>query len=518
MQINPWSLEKLRLVGWPLLLTAIFLASGAAERITVPRWFSAVRTRRAFDQFMLGVLALCFLAELIWVVLIFCYPIYLDAVERAVAGIAWWWAGGHAMYPDAAGLGRYGLFPYGPLTYELIGGTLKLFGPSVLLSKLPSLIAFLLVIAGMYALLRRAGVARLPAAVIVQLLIVLGGTHWLWVRPDPFTIALTVLACFFLPRRWEISSDAKDGSAFGRIAALGVIAGLSSAFRIHGALYILPALLFDLYLERRHLLLKAVLFAALVAGITLLPHLVPGAGIGDYLFMLKETSKDGLLLGIFVGNIAYFGMLVLAVYLVGREAGAYRRGSPELFLLMAVTVAGVIVAVIGSKPGAGFHHLLPFLPYLALGLGAPLARRTVSLPLSRSAAVLLLALLAGLQPLSGIIGKAKIMTAAWATLKAGSAQIADLGQRYPGVPLGLVNDSDSARRRLPELARPGELSILTLFAGTPLGFDAAAADGLAVQTDSPVSHWLAPKGFTGVPARCRLMESGVVFDLWNCPP
>ena len=166
----------------------------------------------------------------------FVLPQYVDHIETHVVITALNAHEGLPLYPDwNKGEGAYGMV-YGPLLYAAVG--LPLFvSKSVIASKLVTSTAFLFATAAMWYQGRRSST---PSAGFIAKFYLLALIPFevfaFWVRPEPLLLALSAGGVMVI----QIRSDKL------RFLALGFLAGLATAIKLHSALYFFPLGVFAL--------------------------------------------------------------------------------------------------------------------------------------------------------------------------------------------------------------------------------------------------------------------------------
>jgi hypothetical protein len=149
--------------------------------------------------------------------------------------------------------------------------------------------------------------------------------------------------------------------------------------KLHGAAYVAPACLMTVAETgrwRRSLgVALAIGVAALIA--FALPFLPGGVSVADFLFHIGLAARHGLSVLLLLGNLTLLTGISLPILILAgfppdgacpRRPTVQPERRPALWRLLAGTAFGcaLTVAVIASKPGAGYPHLLPFVPYAAL--------------------------------------------------------------------------------------------------------------------------------------------------------
>jgi hypothetical protein len=265
--------------------------------------------------------------------------IFGDHIEGNVVISAWEYLQGTPLYQRVSGAPQFAHY-YGPLAY-LVQVPVLFAGGGIVAAKLVPLLA---IAAGLAALIRRFRGIMVPGFAFLAPALLLFCPEILWVRPDPLEFLLAALALAALPRRhagWWI----------------GLCIGAAVNLKIHAFLYFLPAL-FELWQLRGWRVLPSVGIAAAVA--FLLPFLLPGISLEDYLTSLAEVGRRapvwGMLpLALFTTTLLVFP-LILAM--IAAPSGRAYAG--------AVLITVLILFYPMLFPGAGSYHLVPLLPALAL--------------------------------------------------------------------------------------------------------------------------------------------------------
>jgi len=288
-------------------------------------------------------------------------PGYFDHVEPSIAAISWWYRHGHPLYPAwNEDEGLYGLV-YGPLLFQITAAALTL-SPTILMSKIPGFCCFWLagmaIMGSLRPLLPSARLSLLPLAACL----IIAGSYWNWAywdRSDPYLLLAAALA---------LCSSRRMGRTNAAIA-VGLLGGISVNLKVHGALYVLPYAVALLARESS----RAAQLRTAVIGITsslpaiVLPFLDPDVSLSHYIAYIQNASRHGMDEPLLLANLRFAGVLLTPfLFLAWRRL----RGEPQPDLPMglAYLVSVLAVCVIGAKPGAGPHHLLPFLPAFAFFL------------------------------------------------------------------------------------------------------------------------------------------------------
>ena len=288
------------------------------------------------------------------------YPSYLDVVEPATAAVSWLSWHGSAVYPPIAS-GNFYAPVYGPILYQGTGLFLVALWPSIAISKIPGLVAFVAAQVLSYVLLRRSGGRPLEALTIAaaQCLVQAGFDNQAYtfgVRADPWLFLFAAASTLV----------ATSTPSVAKALILGCLAGTAVNLKADAVLYIAPVTVF--FLCRTASFAERSKLAALGLGTAMLafaaPFVAGNVSILDYLTVLEDSSQRTLSRWLAEQGIVMIALELgppLLIYLVCRPA------LPRGFVPFAIaTVACMSVVIVpASADGAGPHHFLPFLPSLS---------------------------------------------------------------------------------------------------------------------------------------------------------
>ncbi|WP_044562249.1 glycosyltransferase family 39 protein [Azospirillum sp. B4] len=232
-----------------------------------------------------------------------------------------------------------------------------LFGIGTPLAALPGMVAEVASLVIIWHATRRGGAGRGPAlfATIATAGLLLRMYPSVGFRTDPFLLLLSSLG--LLATTWAPS--------MGQAMALGLCAGLATALKPSGGLYLGPALLAALPARApvaagRYILLTSI---ACLAG-ALLPFAGTDTSPTGYLAYLAALKPKGMHGKELMEN-SLMALLMSAPALLIPPAERRARGAMTAGLCLCLPVA----CVLGALDGAGVWHLLPFIPYTALLVG-----------------------------------------------------------------------------------------------------------------------------------------------------
>lgn len=533
--MNPADLFK-SYPGFPALLCVLLLLPFAAR--TLPAgWLLLRALALVVVVTALGALALAGLN--------FSVPDFIDNVEPTVIGNAWiWWHGG-ALYPplDVPGVPELRGLLYGPLTFIAAGAAPSLLGGTILVAKLPALLAFAGTLLLMWFACRRLratrGVALLATAATAIVLSISEAPYW--IRADTALMLIAAFCAWLLARRAD--------RVMLRSLLLGVLAGVASGFKLHGALYVAPACLLavvdatvlihagptlvaPLRTERWRItprlhqrwargVASAVLIVVAASIVLAAPFLLPGVNPRGYLSYLELAAHHGLSRQLLLGNITLVaGVALPLVALAWQLRTAGRRLSLRWSVLAAtVLLCALAVAVIASKPGAGYPHLLPFVPYAGLLLCTLLSglagmdRRpgtTTGSGVPGSIGSVGVAVLFCLAFCTPLVVRAALFArrqAEFATIAAGHAQVLELLRQQPDRTVAVGYGGDG----FVDL-RLSYLRALPVMATGRMPYDATAMDDL---WQGGLDRRLALRGIESCAVQTWLLPPGPAFSIGN---
>ncbi len=401
-----WFFKDLHVVGWPLLMG--LLVEGFGGRVWVwQRLPARLRTRVqavGLERVRLACLValhVCVAAVLVYVALAFARTAMNEWVESGVVAIARFWVRGGQVYPDTEALRGFGVFPYGPVLFQVVGAVFVAARRSVRAVKAAYIFWALLTYGLMFLVMRRRGVEPRAAVLAVEMLAVVVGIMGFMVKADIMLIFVSI-ACL------GVLAFGRDQLRMG--VALAVLAGVALDIKIHGVFYVLPAAVKCLAMQPSGRVAKVFCAGAIAAVVAAAPFLVPGTGIWGYLNVLRIAARDGLLFGIFLSNAAFIGMCVAGVHMLVAPAA---RDAAYWRMIVSVLAAGFFVSVFAAKVEAGPHHLIPLLPYLCVPLGRSLEAR-----FDARRAFLFVMFLVSFQPVTSVAGDVVLMVGHWGAVRA----------------------------------------------------------------------------------------------------
>jgi hypothetical protein len=299
---------------------------------------------------------------------------FKDHAEPSVGAIARALLAGQAPYHGMTGDASYEL-PYGPGLYALHALVFAAFGPNPTALKLPGIVANVAAFALLFAALRRSVGRRCAAGVTLFALTYLAwyDARAYWCRPEPFLLLGSALSLWLARAR-------PRGATF----AIGVVLAAMVDLKATGALYVLPVLAL---VARREGLRAASRVALGGAALALAPFSVPSFRLHPYLALLERGSGLGLSPHELSANTCAVVVLAAPTLLaLGLKAawpvsdsraafGGVRRSThDDAVPVVPLLLCAAAVCVAAAKPGAGRHHLVPFVPLAADAFANAVAR------------------------------------------------------------------------------------------------------------------------------------------------
>ncbi len=296
--------------------------------------------------------ALALLALMTYTVLVVWYvrhEQYADAAEPTIAAIARLFEAGRPIYHGLDSAERYSHI-YGPLAFMIPGWSLELFGHSLVASKIPGAAAGLLALVVVFGLTYtsdRPWNGLLFTGLFAVLCLAFQNVSF-WIRPDSLEVLVAGLALLAVVRL--------RGTLVAAIL-VGVATGILAGLKTTGPLYASPALAL-LASKRGTLSLAVAGFSAFA--VAAYPFFVyDGVSFANYVLWTRTSAKNGLVFWTLKQDVewALFLLVPLVPALFSRPVDPQAR-----WFYGSLVSSMALVAIAGSKPGAGPYHLLPFVP------------------------------------------------------------------------------------------------------------------------------------------------------------
>jgi len=275
------------------------------------------------------------------------YPGYLDHAESSIASLGLIFQQNGQIFPALSEYTMHGLM-YGPLFSEIqaLLGLINL--PVIVSSKLLGIAAFIFS-SFLFLKIFHNSFARSYLIFLIPF-----GMFNYWNRAEPLFILAVTFTLVLARQPIKIKTS----------ILLGCLAGLAAGLKIHAAIYILAAIVVYPYRLKTWTLPRVLAFLG-AAFFTLMASYAPQQiSLIGFFSYLELGGKHGLSSTLFLENLAYVAVLVFPIfYLFFKGQGKKSDYFRPVILLMAIEL---LVALIASKPGAGSHHLMPFIPIHAM--------------------------------------------------------------------------------------------------------------------------------------------------------
>jgi hypothetical protein len=299
------------------------------------------------------IVALASISLSIFVLMLECYKYrsfggYLDHIEGNVVIGGWQYIHGVPLYESWDGAPQFAAY-YGPLAYLAQVPALLLFGATVAVSKLTSIVALLgtLLMVSIYIVRNPAANEASRGIFLLVAGLLLFGPMTFWVRPDP--IETLFVAGAVVSSRYH-----------RRPLWVGICMGLAVSTKIHAFFYFLPILVDIWWTGGR----RAILIAAASSAVTfILPFLAPGISLFDYIGQLAQQIGGRAPTSTQLPWTLVAGTLILLPVLVPLALQRQPQRTTVYGLATLATMA--LLAYPATFPGAGAYHFLPLVPVLA---------------------------------------------------------------------------------------------------------------------------------------------------------
>lgn len=339
------------------------------------------------------------------------YPTFADHVESSVVVLGYLLGQGQSIYPEYFDHTLSGLL-YGPLLFEINAAALALPFQPEHSTKIPAVVAFgaAMLLTG-WSLTDRRG---------WLFLLLIGPFSFVFINSgQPFLLLGSALALTLMAK-----TERNVAQAF----LIGVLAGTSMSIKLHGLLYVAAIYL---VMEPRWWTspMRLVAIAVGTVGVFLLTFAPQATSLFGFFNFISMATRHGLSTRILVENLFLVVVLWLPLWVVWRSQGPQRTLPIPLASILMLIVIEVVVAIIGSKKGAGSWHLLPFVlahaqVFAVLLTSSPARSVDWLLP---AFAVALLATVVNAVPTS--IG----MVQSWQDARMSKRELLTLAAKHPGL-------------------------------------------------------------------------------------
>lgn len=332
---------------WPLSFFLICLISLIAIAMISPALIEKIFTQSKIAK----ALALFAVATVICYGLLYLLlPVLGDCIVPQISAVSYRVAFSHgSVYAP-----RSTSMVLGPATYLLQIPSLWLLGGNLFATKITGVLAFLTALGLIHKAIQTH--ATSISEPIVALGLIAGAFIYFqyvsfWDRPEPL-----LLLCVAVPM-WMIQTERR-----GVFLATCIAAGIAIDLKVTAFLYFIPIFA----LLPKATIRKTVLGILAMAALIVVPFCFSSVSLFDYLGVLHSISKHGIDSSTFllcVQTAALFLIFPINSVILRINCGP-KVNREELIHLALLLLAVGAVCIVGGKPGAGPHHLIPFLAIL----------------------------------------------------------------------------------------------------------------------------------------------------------
>ena len=287
------------------------------------------------------------------------YPGYVDTGEPNIVALAWRILDGHPVYlpvDDAARITNL----YGPYLYLIHAAVLGIFGGSVLIGKLPGILALMVGLSLVAYTHRKAGLTSVCLGLAYCAGIVgLNLPATIWDRPETFMFACVAAGVCFN----NLDND-RNGRTL-RIVGFGILIGVLMGLKVFAPIYFLPFGLLMLFRDGVFACVLTVIVALVVAAFPFAFDTFRFEHLADLLgLMTSKPNSVGELIKVIRYSLYYIvPAVIFAIPVYGYMDTKERRET--LLLLVGLLGAILLVMYPAQKPGAGMYYWVPFAPIIS---------------------------------------------------------------------------------------------------------------------------------------------------------
>lgn len=285
-------------------------------------------------------------------------PTFREHIEPGLTDVSLMFLAGFPVYPPLSDPNVYSLL-YGPNTYLLQAGFLKIFSNPIFAVKLYGITCILSGMAVLYYAINKKfnrRIASLGLFYYSAIALLFGQVSFRNHADCTIFLGSTLaVASVLLPSSWVSMLLLAAGSAVAINA------------KFHSAAFIIPLLIM---FYRQHGLTRLCITAAISVALTVLPFTLDLVNFSNFIAILSVFSNIWLHPISFVHNFWMSLTIMLpVVYLFyveikSNNTAGIDRDIPLTFALLCVMVVGV--SIVGSVDGGGIHHIAPFAPVFSV--------------------------------------------------------------------------------------------------------------------------------------------------------
>ncbi|MBT7770328.1 MAG: hypothetical protein HN705_10075 [Rhodospirillales bacterium] len=280
---------------------------------------------------------------------------YVDHALPNIAIRSWRLLSGLDLYYSAESI-NFMAGVYGPLLNIANGLILWIFGGNLATSNLAGGIALFVGLAAISLHLFRTSDRDVAAVGVIMFLGIIFAVSPLsfWTRPDPFILMLVCVAV--------ASSGLQKYGTYAPHAAVAVCIGLAVNFKAHAFIYFIP-IVFRYCAARWYV--SWPLMAVLSVGVFLLPFGLPSISLELYLGRLFDMVGGRTISLDLLRTVLKYSTLFLSPIIALAAVWWWARPRIEVrnIWYLGTFILSICVGIYSaSVPGAGWYHLLPFVP------------------------------------------------------------------------------------------------------------------------------------------------------------
>lgn len=285
------------------------------------------------------------------------YPGYWDHGEPILAAASYMMLSGQELYPafDSA---QFTSNLYGPFLFSANALMMTVFGGNIAASKALGLVMVIALFVLTWATYCRDGMRWSALAVLLTAAYALNNLPYsIWNRPDPPLTVLAMFAVFLVAR----NPDRKRW--LWLCFMIGALGGVASGLKLYGFLYVAPVGIYVALLGAGWMGVILMLTGGIA--MVFLPFALPVFDLANYvdwfgLMAGKEVSPDLVRRGLRYFVMTALPSLTLLIFVV--RSSPYPSRMAEIAYSVFTLLGIGACSYLGTKPGAGYYYVMPFVP------------------------------------------------------------------------------------------------------------------------------------------------------------
>lgn len=277
---------------------------------------------------------------------------FADHGEVCMSSVSWLFYNGYPIYTDLNAPARYSL-EHGPIIYMLIGGLMKLFGPSFFSAKLTSILAVIAIMGMSWNWVKNFADTKTSFWLLgLEAWILLRWYNFYFNRPDSLMVLCAISGMYF-----ATTAKRRTYAMIGTAISLGVLINLKADG-------IFPAIPVLILLYQRLGWKDFLNTCAIMTGIVLLPFMLHNISLPNYIQWISAATAHGFSFKTFLRTMG-----IVLLYFLGILSFGFYRGSnlvkfykENMIFIAGIVISSIVLAVISSKHGSGSNHIAPLIP------------------------------------------------------------------------------------------------------------------------------------------------------------